>query len=80
MNLGTFQKKIQFIYGLFSNRSDPLPTPTHPYNFGIVFGTFPKFQFFFGTFGHFFGVLIHQRFGEKCPKTFGFGQPSPFST
>ena len=36
--------------------------------------------FFFWNFWGTFCVVFHQNQGKKCPKTFGFGQPPPFST
>ena len=66
-------KKMQLNYGLLPKRSDPPPPPQTFGTFGALFCRL----IFLGNFWGTFCVVFHQNQGKKCPKTFGFGQPSP---
>ena len=75
--LGTsYKQKCSFILGIFKTGCDPPPQEFWKYWDHFFVGYFsPK------TFGPLFCHMSPKRWGEKCPKTFGFGQPlPPFST
>ena len=71
--LGKLQKpKCSFNLGIFQIGSDPPPP-------GILklLGYFSVGYFFPGTFGALFRHIFPKKLGEKCPKTFRFGQTPP---